>query len=84
MAVEHINQVELSRRWRLSPRTLERWRCQGTGPAFLKVGGRVVYRLDDIEAYEADQRRETRASTPTVVAPPRRVVPLKVQASGWR
>jgi hypothetical protein len=32
MAVQHFNQVELSRRWRLSPRTLERWRLQGTGP----------------------------------------------------
>ena len=59
MAIQHINQVELSRRWRLSPRTLERWRCQGTGPQYLKVGGRVVYRLADIEAYEAAQLRAT-------------------------
>ena len=55
MAVQHFNQVELSRRWRLSPRTLERWRFQGTGPQYLKVGGRVVYRLEDVEAYEAEQ-----------------------------
>jgi hypothetical protein len=55
MAIQHINQVELSRRWRLSPRTLERWRYQGTGPQYLKVGGRIVYRLADIEAYETDQ-----------------------------
>ena len=59
MAIQHINQVELSRRWRLSPRTLERWRYQGTGPQFLKVGGRVVYRLDDIETFEAEQVRGT-------------------------
>lgn len=55
MAIQHINQVELSRRWRLSPRTLERWRFQGKGPQYLKVGGRVVYRLEDVEAYEAEQ-----------------------------
>lgn len=73
MAVQHFNQVELSRRWRLSPRTLERWRYQGTGPQYLKVGGRVVYRLDDIEAFEAGQVRETR----TVVAP-RPAAPLRV------
>ena len=59
MAIQHINQVELSRRWRLSPRTLERWRYQGTGPQYLKVGGRVVYRLADIEAFEAEQLRAT-------------------------
>ena len=59
MAVQHFNQVELSRRWRLSPRTLERWRFQGTGPRYLKVGGRVVYRLEDVEAYEAGQLQAT-------------------------
>jgi hypothetical protein len=51
----HLNQVELSRRWRLSPRTLERWRWEGVGPSFLKVGGRVLYRLGDIEAFEAEK-----------------------------
>ena len=61
MAIQHINQVELSRRWRLSPRTLERWRYQGTGPQYLKVGGRVVYRLADIETFEAEQLRATGA-----------------------
>ena len=59
MAIQHINQVELSRRWRLSPRTLEGWRRQGTGPQFLKIGGRVVYRLEDVEAYEALHLRRT-------------------------
>ncbi|PZV39027.1 helix-turn-helix transcriptional regulator [Mesorhizobium kowhaii] len=51
--IRHLNQVDLSRRWSLSPRTLERWRWLGQGPSFLKVGGRVVYRLEDIEAFEA-------------------------------
>ncbi len=47
-----INQIELAERWRISPRTLERWRWTGEGPKFLKVGGRVVYRLADIDQYE--------------------------------
>ena len=51
--IRHLNQIDLSRRWSLSPRTLERWRWLGQGPSFLKVGGRVVYRLEDIEAFEA-------------------------------
>lgn len=53
MVTKHLNQVELSRRWSLSPRTLERWRSLGQGPQFLKIGGRVVYRLEDVEAFEA-------------------------------
>ena len=57
MVVKHLNQVELSRRWSLSPRTLERWRWFGEGPAYLKIGGRVVYRLEDVEAYEAENLR---------------------------
>lgn len=53
----HLNQVDLSRRWNISPRTLERWRWLGQGPRYLKIGGRVVYRLDDIEQYEAERLR---------------------------
>lgn len=52
MIVQHLNQIELSRRWSLSPRTLERWRWLKQGPDYLKVGGRVVYRLEDVEAFE--------------------------------
>ena len=57
MSPKHLNQIELSRRWSISPRTLERWRWLGEGPAHLKIGGRVVYRLQDIEAFEAKQLR---------------------------
>ena len=57
MTVRHLTQVELSRRWRVSPRTLERWRWSGQGPHYLKIGGRVVYRLEDVEAYESEQAR---------------------------
>lgn len=49
----HLHQIELATRWCISPRTLERWRWRGTGPRYIKIGGRVVYRLEDIEAFEA-------------------------------
>ena len=55
--VRHLNQVTLARRWGMSPRTLERWRWLKQGPRFLKLGGHVVYRLEDIEAFEAAQAR---------------------------
>jgi hypothetical protein len=47
--IRHLNQVDLSRRWSISPRTLERWRWLQAGPRYLKIGGRVVYRLEDVE-----------------------------------
>jgi hypothetical protein len=54
--LRHLTQLDLARRWRVSPRTLERWRWRRQGPAYLKLGGSIVYRLVDIEAYEAGQR----------------------------
>jgi hypothetical protein len=33
-------------------------RFTGEGPQFVKLGGRVVYRLEDVEGYEAEQIRQ--------------------------
>ena len=52
MAEELLTQKQLARRWVLSERTLERWRCTGEGPTYIKLGGLVRYRLADILAYE--------------------------------
>jgi hypothetical protein len=60
-APQHLTQGELASRWRISPRTLERWRWLGQGPAYLKLGGSVAYRVDDVLEYEAAQRRTTQA-----------------------
>lgn len=53
----HLTEHELAERLRLSVRTLQRWRWQGKGPAYLKLGRRVVYRLADVEAWEAANQR---------------------------
>jgi hypothetical protein len=63
MDTKHLNQVQLSRRWSISPRTLERWRWLQQGPQYLKIGGRVVYRIGYIEAYEVTPVREMRMPT---------------------
>ena len=55
--VRHLNQESLARRWGMSPRTLERWRWLKQGPRYIKLGGHVAYRLEDIEAYETMQAR---------------------------
>ena len=63
MATKHLNQIDLANRWNVSHRTLERWRWTGEGPQYIKLGGRVVYRLEDVEAFEADQIRCSTAET---------------------
>lgn len=51
----HLSEKLLARRWGVSHRTLERWRREDRGPGYLRIGGRIVYRLGDIESYEAAQ-----------------------------
>lgn len=38
---------------RISVRTLSNWRWAGTGPRFLRCGGRILYELDALEVWEA-------------------------------
>jgi hypothetical protein len=64
MTLKHLSQVELAARWNMSPRTLERWRWVGIGPRFLKLGGRVTYRLVDVEAFETEQLRSSTSLAP--------------------
>lgn len=64
MEVIHLNQKQLAARWRCSEACLERWRCEGIGPKFMKLTGRVLYRMVDIEAYEEScLATSTKAST---------------------
>lgn len=61
-ATEYITPSELEQRWRgtISLGTLANWRAKGDGPAFRKIGGRVLYLLASVEHYE---RRRTRGET---------------------
>ena len=47
----------------LSARTLEKHRTYGTGPAYKKLGGRVVYAVDDLQAW-AERGAVTSTSDP--------------------
>lgn len=55
-----LTQREAATLLRLSERTLERYRLSGTGPLFVKLGRRVVYRASDLWAFaEAHTHRST-------------------------
>jgi predicted DNA-binding transcriptional regulator AlpA len=51
MTSVYLIQEEAAKLLRLSPRTLERQRLDGTGPKFVKLGRRVLYRASDMEAW---------------------------------
>ncbi len=49
----YLRTPEAARFLGLSPRTLEKHRTYGTGPRYLKLGGRVVYVLEDLQTWAA-------------------------------
>lgn len=58
----------------LSARTLEKHRCFGTGPVFRRLGGRIVYAIEDLEAWAAlGTRRSTSDPGSGVVHPAKRM-----------
>ncbi len=43
----------------VEPQTLATWRCLGKGPgAYIKIGGRVFYRQDDLDRFIESGLRE--------------------------
>jgi excisionase family DNA binding protein len=57
MAEELLTQQQLADELQVSLRTLERWRQDGTGPAYIRVGRSPRYRRSDIDAWLEQQRR---------------------------
>ena len=51
-----------------SPRTLERWRSTGNGPAYVKVGRRVAYTGASLRAYVQQQTRTHTGEMPDLDA----------------
>ena len=78
--VEYLTPEEVSARFRgrVSVRTLSNWRCLGTGPKYRKIGGRILYPLSEIEAYE-QSRTAASTSTYSKVA----IAAAAVLASPW-
>lgn len=56
-----LTPTQLAARWGMSIGTLQNWRVQKRGPAYIKLGSgraaKVVYRVADIEAFENQNQR---------------------------
>ena len=53
----YVSTVDAALRLGLSPRTLDRYRATGRGPAFHRFGGRVRYSGEDLDAWIASRHR---------------------------
>lgn len=51
--MQMLDEKELASRWKVSVRTVRKWRLDGKGPAYLKIEGAVRYRLSDVLAKES-------------------------------
>lgn len=73
----YLRTAEAARYLSLSPRTLEKHRTYGTGPAYRKIGGRVVYAVADLNTW-ADIGTRTSTSDPGsgTVLPAKRHAPI--------
>lgn len=58
MQTPFLTPETLANRWNINPNTLSQWRWNGRGPKFLKIGRRVLYRLEDIECFEKQKVRQ--------------------------
>ncbi len=53
-----LTEAEAAARLYAKPCTLNKWRTRRKGPAYLRLGGKVRYRLSDIEAFIEASRVE--------------------------
>lgn len=69
----YLRTPEAARFLGLSGRTLEKHRTYGTGPRYSKLGGRVVYRVDDLQAWvDRGSKQSTSDDTGEEVLPAKR------------
>lgn len=66
IAERYLTEVEVAKWLNLSVRTLQGWRLQGHGPAFIKLGRCVRYSSAAIQTWVCVQER---ASTSALAAP---------------
>lgn len=50
---ERLTERDLAEHWRVSNRTLQRWRAEGRGPEWMRIGSRILYSRTTVLAYEA-------------------------------
>ncbi len=65
LPLRFLRTPEAARFLSLSGRTLEKHRTYGTGPTYRKIGGRVVYAVEDLKAW-ADRGAKISTSDPGV------------------
>jgi hypothetical protein len=74
----YLRTPEAARLLGLSGRTMEKHRIYGTGPTYRKLGGRVVYALEDLKAWaDRGTKKSTRDPGADIVLPAKPHSPIR-------
>jgi len=52
---EYLSEKALAKKWGIDFRTLQKWRCQGIGPPYIKIGIAVRYSPASIRKFEKER-----------------------------
>jgi predicted DNA-binding transcriptional regulator AlpA len=81
----YLRTPEAARFVGLSIRTLEKHRIYGTGPRYSKIGGRVVYSLEDLQSWvQSGAKASTSDPGALTVLPARRHTPDELKRARER
>ncbi len=50
-----LSEEELANYWGIKRNTLQKWRCAGVGPVYLKLGAKIIYTREAIRDFERNR-----------------------------
>ena len=50
-----LTEEELAEYWGIRKSNLQKWRTDGTGPLYIKVGAKPIYSMEAIQEYERER-----------------------------
>ena len=56
---EFLTTKELAERWRVTEKSVLKWRKEGKAPPFYTIHGSILYKLADVKALEKAKRQST-------------------------
>ena len=71
MDKEVLRECELAVHWGISPKTLQRWRCTGYGPKYLKLNKLVLYPVHAVLEYEKTSLLQSTSQNSSMAKPKR-------------
>jgi predicted DNA-binding transcriptional regulator AlpA len=57
---DYLTEREVAEKWRITRRTLQRWRAAGTGPRYVKIEGSIRYCKAGLREYLKTHQIQTR------------------------